>query len=197
MKPTVVMSSATGHGNLPLEMDGFSLNSPGTHTSRMADSQPILPGALQMTPDDSFGQLPSDDDDDEDDIDDGASWEAGGDNPYAQQGATSGSPKTKKKEWLMRMNRKLAETPVGELDPTALPLSAVMNAWAKTKSSQGASMVEMWLKRAQQEYDVGNRRVVPTTKMYTMAGTYWLVFLAPFLFEFESSLYSFTLFICS
>jgi hypothetical protein len=32
-------------------------------------------------------------------------------------------------------------------------------------------MVEMWLKRAEQEYDVGNRRVVPTTKMYTMAGT--------------------------
>ena len=27
----------------------------------------------------------------------------------------------------------------------------------------------MWLKRCQQEYDAGNRKVIPTTKMYTMA----------------------------
>jgi len=78
--------------------------------------------------------------------------------------------KTKKHEWLLRMNRKLQEVPVGDLDPATVPLSAIMNAWAKTKSPQGASMVELWLKRAQEEYDAGNRRVVPTTKMYTMAG---------------------------
>lgn len=78
---------------------------------------------------------------------------------------------TKKREWLVRMNRKLTEIPVGELDPATVPLSAVMNAWAKTKSAQGAAMVELWLKRAQQEYEAGNRNVVPTTKMYTMAGT--------------------------
>lgn len=69
------------------------------------------------------------------------------------------------------MNRRLQEIPIGELDPAALPLSAVMNAWAKTKSAQGASMVEMWLNRAQQEYDAGNHRVIPTAKLYTMAGT--------------------------
>lgn len=32
-------------------------------------------------------------------------------------------------------------------------------------------MVELWLQRVQQEADSGNSRVVPTTKMYTMAGT--------------------------
>lgn len=78
---------------------------------------------------------------------------------------------SKKQDWLLRMNRKLQDIPVGELDPATLPVSAVMNAWAKTKSAQGASMVELWLKRAQEEYEAGNRRVVPTTKMYTMAGT--------------------------
>jgi hypothetical protein len=77
---------------------------------------------------------------------------------------------TKKSDWLIRMNRKLSEIPVGELDPATVPVSAVMNSWAKTKSAQGAAMVELWLKRAQEEYDLGNRRFVPTTKMYTMAG---------------------------
>ena len=56
--------------------------------------------------------------------------------------------------------------------PILSHLSAVMNAWAKTKSAQGASMVEMWLNRAQQEYDAGNHRIVPTAKLYTMAGMY-------------------------
>lgn len=78
----------------------------------------------------------------------------------------------KKREWLLRMNKKIQEVPVGELDPSAVPISAIMNAWAKTKSAQGASMVEMWLRRAQQEYSAGNHRIVPTTKMYTMAGMF-------------------------
>lgn len=76
----------------------------------------------------------------------------------------------KKHDWLLRMNKKVHEIPVGELDPSAIPVSAIMNAWAKTKSAQGASMVELWLKRAQQEYGAGNDRIIPTTKMYTMAG---------------------------
>jgi hypothetical protein len=83
------------------------------------------------------------------------------------------SPKSKKREWLLRMNRRLAEIPIGELDPVSIPLSAVMNAWAKTKSPQGAAMVELWLNRAQQEYDSGNLRVVPTAKLYTVAVDAW------------------------
>ena len=80
------------------------------------------------------------------------------------------SPISKKREWLLRMNRRLADTPVGELHPSTVPISAIMNAWAKTKSAQGASMVEMWLKRAEEEANSGNTKVNPSTKMYTMAG---------------------------
>ena len=82
------------------------------------------------------------------------------------------STRGKKREWLLRMNKKLQEVPVGELDPSVVPINAILDAWAKTKSAQGASMVELWLKRAQEEYGAGNHRIVPTTKMYTMAGMF-------------------------
>lgn len=81
----------------------------------------------------------------------------------------------KKRDWLLRMNRRMAETPVGQLDPASVPIAAIMNSWAKTKSAQGASMVETWLKRAQQEFDNGNTKIVPSTKMYTMAGKKFVV----------------------
>ena len=81
-------------------------------------------------------------------------------------------PQDKKKEWLLRMNRRLIEIPVGQLETSTVPISAIMNTWAKTNSSQGASMVEMWLNRAQKEFLAGNTNIVPTTKMYTMAGTF-------------------------
>lgn len=107
-----------------------------------------------------FGLSRSEDEEDNDSFDD--------DN-VDQQGDDS-SPRAKKREWLLRMNKKLAETPVGELDPAVVPLTACMNSWAKTKSANGASMVELWLKRAEEEKAAGNTAVVPTTKMYTMAG---------------------------
>ena len=85
------------------------------------------------------------------------------------------SPRTKKREWLLRMNRRLGEIPVGELDPAVVPVSAIMNAWAKTRSPEGADMVEMWLRRSLEEADAGNSRpgVVPTTKTFTMAVDAW------------------------
>lgn len=86
---------------------------------------------------------------------------------------TPSSPNSKKTDWLLRMNRRLTEIPVGELDPSVTPISAIMNAWAKTKSAHGAGMVETWLNRAQEEFDSGNTRVVPTNKMYTMAVDAW------------------------
>ncbi len=89
------------------------------------------------------------------------------------------SPITKKKEWLLRMNRRMNDIPVGQLDPVIVPIAAIMNAWAKTKSSQGASMVEMWLKRIQEEADAGNTKVVPNTKLYTMAGKFSAALLFP------------------
>jgi hypothetical protein len=140
--------------------------------SLSSDSQPILPqhapllrdlyapqepGAAGFGEDEEdVGSFPDDFDDDED-------W----DSSQAGQGMTG----SKKKDWLLRMNKKLEEIPIGELDPATVPLTAIMNAWAKTKSATGAAQVELWLKRAQEEYDAGNRRIEPTTKMYTMAGT--------------------------
>lgn len=102
----------------------------------------------------------SEDEEDNDSFDDG----------YLDQQSDDSSPRAKKREWLLRMNKKLAETPVGELDPVVIPLTACMNSWAKTKSANGASMAEMWLKRAEEEKAAGNASVVPTSKMYTMAG---------------------------
>lgn len=82
-------------------------------------------------------------------------------------------PASKKQEWLFRMTRKMQECPVGELDPSVIPMNAVMNGWAKSKSTQGAAMVEEWLQRAEKEFAAGNTQVVPTTKMYTMAVDAW------------------------
>lgn len=88
------------------------------------------------------------------------------------------SPTSKKKEWLVRMNRRMNEIPIGQLDPSSIPIAAIMNAWAKTKSAQGASMVEMWLKRIKEEVDAGNASVVLNTKLYTMAGKSIAIFSA-------------------
>lgn len=91
-----------------------------------------------------------------------------------RKGAMGISPPTsKKQEWLFRMTRKMQECPVGELDPSIIPMNAVMNGWAKSKSTQGAAMVEEWLQRAEKEFAAGNTQVVPTTKMYTMAVDAW------------------------
>jgi hypothetical protein len=52
---------------------------------------------------------------------------------------------TKKRVWLVRMNRKLTKIPVGDLNLATVSLAAIMNAWVKTKSAQGAAMVNLWL----------------------------------------------------
>jgi hypothetical protein len=143
-----------------------------TEPANSYDAFPILP---QTLPDDY--SLGVDDpsledflleDDDSGSLAESTGSSGRGSNPYGEGSPLS--PRSKKREWLLRMNRKLELVSVGELDP-AWPITAIMNAWAKTKSAQGASMVEMWLNRVQQESDAGNDAVVPTTKMYTMAGT--------------------------
>jgi hypothetical protein len=172
------VSDETAWGtNMTADLDKHSYHSRHTidrssqHLSptRSSHQPPILPTQPVLIDDASF------DDDEVDDLhdfaeegDDDDAWEA-----KSFSAPSSSSPRTKKKEWLLRMNRKLQEIPIGQLDPSTVPLSAIMNAWAKTKSAQGASMVELWLKRAQQEYDSGNRQVIPTTKMYTMAVDAW------------------------
>ena len=121
---------------------------------RTTSDRPILPSM-----DDVY---PLDQDDDSDDAGDSAEIWGEDVGPH--------SPTSKKKEWLLRMNRRMQEIPIGQLDPSTLPVSAIMNAWAKTKSAQGASMVELWLRRVQDEAEAGNTKVVPNTKLFTMAG---------------------------
>ena len=45
----------------------------------------------------------------------------------SSQSSSGQSPKSKKREWRLKMSRKLAETPVGELNPDDVPLIALMN----------------------------------------------------------------------
>ncbi|GKY94967.1 hypothetical protein MPSEU_000461300 [Mayamaea pseudoterrestris] len=184
LKPGTTDSS---FGTLDTSNRGASRNSFTTtsaHTSSSpsgADSYPILP--LQPPPMDDLSSYLYDDitnsysEEDEAlflirDLDI-SEFDPEGDDSF-ENSNQHGEPGTNKnREWLQRMNRKLQETPVGELDPTILPLSAIMNVWAKTKSAQGASMVEMWLKRVLKEHEAGNQRVVPTPKMFTMAIDAW------------------------
>ena len=153
------LGSMRGLMDLPTETDMLSLAKTPKMSGSVASAsmdQPILPQQPSIASL-NLGDLENDDEEGEDDS-------------YSDGGPASRDPALKKREWLLRMNRKLNETPIGDLDPSSTPVSAIMNAWAKTKSSHGASMVEMWLKRAEQEYEAGNSKVVPTTKMYTIAG---------------------------
>ena len=149
---------------------------PHSFSGSATEEKPILPA--HEDPEDSGSEFCWDEDDSDDsDIDEHdrefhrvAYGHAAEKALPARTGRKKISPRTKKREWLLRMNRRLPEVPVGELDPAAVPISAIMNGWAKTKSSEGATMVEMWLRRSQEEYDAGNRRpgIAPTTKMFTM-----------------------------
>ena len=139
-------------------------------------TQPILPQHVEA----DENSITFHDDDEEDftfneedgfPLVDGDDWLSTGGGRKSPSG--SSPPASKKHEWLVRMNRKMQECPIGDLDPSIIPISAVMNGWAKSKSSQGAAMVEEWLQRAEKEYAAGNSQVVPTTKMYTMAVDAW------------------------
>jgi hypothetical protein len=154
--------SALTANRLPLERLVSDSPKSSNQETKSGGQHPILPAMEDVSFMNPLDMDPEEDDEEEEES--SSLW--GGD----ESGATS--PKSKRRDWLLRMNRRMADTPIGEMDPSVIPISAIMNAWAKTKSSQGASMVETWLNRAQQEHAAGNTKVVPTTKMYTMAGTY-------------------------
>jgi hypothetical protein len=171
-------TSALVANRLPLErmtddssqVDSSIASAAGAAASRVSD-RPILPSirdieasSLHEGGNEDF----HDDDDDDDDEEESYFWGAD-----SSIDGTTISTHSKKRDWLLRMNRRLTEVPIGELDPSVTPISAIMNAWAKTKSSNGASMVETWLNRAQEEFDAGNTKVVPTNKMFTMAVDAW------------------------
>lgn len=153
---SITSSQASALTGSRLLLDQFA-----SEKSQVQAGRPILPAI-----EDAFMPPYDDEEDDDDDEEGEESSEIWGD------GIGPHSPSSKKREWLLRMNRRMSETPIGLLYPTSIPVSAIMNAWAKTKSAQGASMVEMWLKRIQEEFDVGNSKAVPNTKMYTMAGKF-------------------------
>jgi hypothetical protein len=157
-------TGTSSNGTHPFATTTATANPTTTSRINHRHGDPLLGGLGKMSLAGALGRtMPSDDEDDESEG-----------NENDTQGASEYDKYTEKK-WLLLMNRRLAWIPVGELDPATIPLSRVMKTWAETKSSEGASMVEMWLKRAQQEYDAGNHRVVPTAEMYTMAGTSWLL----------------------
>jgi hypothetical protein len=153
-------SALTGN-RLSLDRYDRATSDAAAKSQRLA-GRPILPAI-----EDVF--VPPDEDEDEEDEGEGEeSFEIWGD------GVGPHSPTSKKQEWLLRMNRRMSEAPVGQLDPSSVPIAAIMNAWAKTKSAQGASMVELWLKRIQEESNAGNTKIIPNTKMYTMAGKFMM-----------------------
>jgi hypothetical protein len=82
-------------------------------------------------------------------------------------------PVTVKEDWLLEMNEKLRHTPIGKLNPEEIPVSSIMNGWAKTKTSKGAKMVEVWLRRIKAEEYEGNPAVTLTNKMFTIAVDAW------------------------
>ena len=163
-------TSALVATRLPLDRltDDSSQATAGTGTtSSKASGRPILPSINDIVVD------PLHDEDDDEyftDEDEEDSYFVGAESSID---GTTMTTQSKKKDWLLRMNRRLTEVPIGDLDPSTTPISAIMNAWAKTKSSNGASMVEKWLNRAQEEFDAGNTKIVPTNKMFTMAVDAW------------------------
>jgi hypothetical protein len=181
----------------PVIQSDYFLSSIEQDMERHLQRQTFLMSSSNNINDDGIESLCHIDDDDFDFInDDDDHWSdgnssGGGTGNGSRSGGGDGTlpshHPTKKREWLHRMNRKLNEIPIGELDATTVPVLAIMNAWAKTKSAQGAAMVELWLKRAQEEYDSGNRGFVPTTKMYTMAGKISLTSLIETKFESDCS----------
>ena len=81
---------------------------------------------------------------------------------------------THKHEWLIRMNKKLMECRVGSLDPTVIPVLAMMSGWAKHKSKEGATNVERIVYRIIDERNVGNTKVPNVNvKLFTSVVDAW------------------------
>ena len=172
---SVSTTSASHKNDVSTRVASSSNTNPGCDRPILPTMEDFLQDPLLL--EDALDDATCDDDDDDYDYDESSDDVQNEHNSVDKQSSPvtdgTGGARSKKRDWLLRMSRRLSDVPVGELDPSNIPLSAIMNAWAKTKSAHGASMVEMWLKRAQQEYDAGNHKVVPTTKMYTMAVDAW------------------------
>ncbi|KAL7489538.1 hypothetical protein ACHAW6_015211 [Cyclotella cf. meneghiniana] len=157
--PKGIVSAATSLTSVGTMMSGQTTPTDEVETPSQGNDPPILPKRTMPEPSSS----PTSDDE--------------YDTRATYNGLSVPAPHdsiAKKREWLLTMNQTLESTPVGELDPNSLPLSTIMNGWAKQKSSEGARMVEMWLERVHAEYNADNPYGVhPTARMYTMAVDAW------------------------
>lgn len=87
------------------------------------------------------------------------------------------------RDWLFHMNTILEGTKLGTLDPTKLPYREIMNNWAKTRSTEGALVVEeLWLPRLQKEVEMGNSMVVVGKDIYTIAIDAWAKRSVPYIY---------------
>jgi hypothetical protein len=77
------------------------------------------------------------------------------------------------KDYLFRMNKELEVTSIGELNPRHLDIPEIMNAWAKTRTTEGAEMVEMWLQRVRKEVEMGNQLIKLGADVYNIAIDAW------------------------
>lgn len=159
-------TNALAANRLPLDRFTGESTAGGGSTLSKTSGRAILP-AMNDIEVDSLHDKDDNNYDSDDDNDEGSYFVG------TESALDDTTTNSKKKDWLLRMNRRLAEVPIGNLDPSTTPISAIMNSWAKTKSSHGASMVEKWLDRVQEEFDAGNTKVVPTNKMFTMAVDAW------------------------
>jgi hypothetical protein len=74
---------------------------------------------------------------------------------------------------LIGTNNELESTIRGKLNPKFFAISEIMNAWAKTRTTEGAVMAEMWLQRVRTEVEMGNQLVELDTDLYNTAIDAW------------------------
>lgn len=75
---------------------------------------------------------------------------------------------------LIDTNNELEITTRGKLNPKYFAISEIMNAWAKTRTTEGALMAEMWLQRVRTEVEMGNQLVKVDTDLYNTAIDAWV-----------------------
>jgi hypothetical protein len=77
------------------------------------------------------------------------------------------------KDFLIGTKRELESTTRGELNPKYFGISEIMSAWAKTRTTEGAEMAEMWLQRVRTEVEMGNQLVKLDADLYNTAIDAW------------------------
>jgi hypothetical protein len=77
------------------------------------------------------------------------------------------------RDFLIGTKSELENTIRGELNPKYFGISEIMSAWAKTRTTEGAEMAEMWLQRVRTEVEMGNQLVKLDADLYNTAIDAW------------------------